>query len=108
MIEEMANCTRPEDRVNQRSTIRTAADAIRIWDRWEKFRKLEHNPEKCGAVFRKDHAQTIKLERDDDSKKSHLALESRTDPLDGGLAHRGGALRRYGLRRQRHRQHAQQ
>jgi hypothetical protein len=30
--------------------------------------ELEHDPEKCAAVFRKDHAQSIKdLKRDDDS-----------------------------------------
>jgi hypothetical protein len=36
---------------------------------------LEHDPEKCEAVFRKEHAQTKrKIERDDDSKKNHHAL----------------------------------
>jgi hypothetical protein len=35
---------------------------------------LEHDAEKWAPVFRKDHAQTKKVERDDDSKKSHLAL----------------------------------
>jgi hypothetical protein len=34
---------------------------------------LEHDPEKWAPVFRKDHAQTKKIERDDDSKKSHPA-----------------------------------
>jgi hypothetical protein len=29
--------------------------------------ELEHDPEKCVAVFRKDHAQIKNLERDDDS-----------------------------------------
>jgi hypothetical protein len=28
---------------------------------------LEHDPEKCVAVFRKDHAQNKELKRDDDS-----------------------------------------
>src|SRR5262249_13455103 len=35
---------------------------------------LEHDPEKWIPVFGKDHAPTNKLERDGDSKKSHLAL----------------------------------
>src|SRR4051812_36421726 len=34
---------------------------------------LEHDPEKWVPVFGKDHAPTINVERDDDSKKSHLA-----------------------------------
>jgi hypothetical protein len=34
---------------------------------------LEHDPEKCEAVFRKDHAQT---KRDDDSSQSHRAFRS--------------------------------
>src|SRR2546430_1525013 len=34
----------------------------------------EHDPEKCVAVFGKDHAPTNNLERDGDSKKSHPAL----------------------------------
>jgi hypothetical protein len=34
---------------------------------------LEHDPEKWAPVFRKDHAQRKKIERDDDSKKSHPA-----------------------------------
>jgi hypothetical protein len=29
--------------------------------------RLGHDPEKCAAVFRKDHAQSKKLKRDDDS-----------------------------------------
>jgi hypothetical protein len=36
---------------------------------------LEHDPEKWVPVFRKDHAQIKEIERDDDSKKSHHALE---------------------------------
>jgi uncharacterized repeat protein (TIGR03809 family) len=41
---------------------------------------LQHDPEKWVPVFRKDHAQTKKLERDDDSKQSHpaLGLQSQT------------------------------
>ena len=35
---------------------------------------LAHDPEKWAPVFRKDHAQIKEIERDDDSKKSHLAL----------------------------------
>ena len=35
--------------------------------------RLEHDPEKCAAVFRRDHAQTKKLERDGVRGKSHLA-----------------------------------
>src|SRR5262249_19107270 len=42
--------------------------------RCNKFRKLEHDPEKCEAVFRKDHAQNNNLKRDDDSSQSHRAL----------------------------------
>jgi probable rRNA maturation factor len=34
----------------------------------------EHDPEKWVPVFGKDHAQINKIERDDESKKSHLAL----------------------------------
>ena len=53
---------------------------------------LEHDPEKHALgprpdgwvpVFRKDHAQKKKIERDDDSKKSHPALSyaaGATDP----------------------------
>jgi hypothetical protein len=37
---------------------------------------LEHDPEKCVAVFRKDHAQTKGIERDDDSKKSQREEKS--------------------------------
>jgi hypothetical protein len=36
--------------------------------------QLELDPEKWVPVFRKDHALTKKIERDDDSKKSHPAL----------------------------------
>jgi hypothetical protein len=35
---------------------------------------FEHDPEKCEAVFRKDHAQNNNLKRDDDSSSSHRAL----------------------------------
>jgi hypothetical protein len=35
---------------------------------------LKHDPEKCEAVFRKDHAQKKNLKRDDDSSRSHRAL----------------------------------
>ena len=35
---------------------------------------LAHDPEKWAPVFRKDHAQIKEIERDDDSKKSHLDL----------------------------------
>jgi hypothetical protein len=38
---------------------------------------FEHDPEKCAAVFGKDHAQNKKLERDDDSSQSHPALACR-------------------------------
>src|SRR5712675_2836641 len=40
---------------------------------WFDRLRLEHDPEKGVPVFRKDHAQK-KIERDDDSKKSHPAL----------------------------------
>jgi hypothetical protein len=40
---------------------------------------LEHDPEKWVPVFRKDHAQTKKIERDDDSKKSHPVLMGKFD-----------------------------
>src|SRR3954463_2443036 len=42
--------------------------------RWREPCYFEHDPEKCAAVFGKDHAQTRKQKRDDDSKKSHPAL----------------------------------
>jgi hypothetical protein len=29
--------------------------------------RLAHDPDMCAAVFRKDHAQSKKLKRDDDS-----------------------------------------
>ncbi len=35
---------------------------------------LEHDPEKCVAVFGKDHAKIKELEHDDDSKTNHRAL----------------------------------
>src|SRR6266705_1073758 len=35
---------------------------------------LEHDPEKWTPVFRKRSCSNKKIERDDDSKKSHLAL----------------------------------
>ena len=38
---------------------------------------LEHDPEKWTPVFREDHAQTKKIERDDDLKKRHPALDRR-------------------------------
>src|SRR5262249_12059839 len=41
---------------------------------------LEHDPEKWEPVFGKDHAPSINLERDVDSKKRHLALA--WNPLD--------------------------
>ncbi len=46
---------------------------------------LEHDPEKWVPVFRKDHAQTKMIERDDDSKKSHPVLrrESLRQQHDG-------------------------
>jgi hypothetical protein len=40
-------------------------------------RKLEHDPEKWIPVFGKRSCSTNKLERDDDSKKSHHALVGR-------------------------------
>jgi hypothetical protein len=48
------------------------------------FRKSPgHDPEKWVPVFRKDHAQIIEIERDDDSKKSHHALvETRVNDYD--------------------------
>jgi len=36
--------------------------------------KLAHDPEKWTPVFRKRSCSNKKIERDDDSKKSHLAL----------------------------------
>ena len=38
---------------------------------------LEHDPEKCVAVFRKRSCSNKNIERDDDSKKSHPALAVR-------------------------------
>ena len=49
-----------------------AEGAVLKDQRRELFRK--HDPEKCEAVFRKDHAESKKLERDDDSIQSHRAL----------------------------------
>jgi len=37
--------------------------------------ELEHDPEKWEPVFGKRSCSNNKLERDDDSKKSHAALE---------------------------------
>ncbi len=48
------------------------------------FSVLEHDPEKWVPVFRKDHAQIKEIERDDDSKKSHPALETRKKCLPFG------------------------
>jgi NitT/TauT family transport system ATP-binding protein len=44
------------------------------WGDAERPRAREHDPEKWGPVFGKDHAQIKKLERDDFSKKSRPAL----------------------------------
>ena len=45
---------------------------------------LEHDPEKWVPVFRKDRGQIKKIERDDDSKKSHHALvDERIPPSEG-------------------------
>ena len=40
-------------------------------------RALEHDPEKWEPVFGKDHAPAKRIERDDDSKKSHHALAAK-------------------------------
>jgi hypothetical protein len=59
---------------------------------------LQHDPEKRIAVFRKDHAQTKKIECDDDSKKksAHSGDEYFTDVLkylsNENLAGNGGVL----------------
>ena len=42
--------------------------------------RLEHDPEKWIPVFRKRSCSSKKTERDDDSKKSHLALDSQRMP----------------------------
>src|SRR5204863_15514 len=48
-------------------------------------RALENDPEKWTPVFGKDHAQPNRLERDDDSKKSHHALgRASLSRLDAG------------------------
>ena len=39
-------------------------------------KSLEHDPEKCDTGFRKRSCSTNNLERDDDSKRSHHALEN--------------------------------
>jgi len=39
--------------------------------------RLEHDPEKWIPVFRKRSCPNKKIERDDDSKKSHLALDEK-------------------------------
>jgi hypothetical protein len=46
------------------------ADARCIWVKPQ----LEHDPKKWTPVLGKDHAECNNLERDDDSKKNHLAL----------------------------------
>jgi hypothetical protein len=47
--------------------------------------RLEHDPEKWKPVFRKDHARNKKIERDDDSKKSHPALGGRPAGVNRAL-----------------------
>jgi len=46
---------------------------------------LKHDPEKCEAVFRKDHAQTKTIKRDGDSPQSHHALLAGDAMPDDGL-----------------------
>src|SRR5258705_5897628 len=67
---------------------------------------LEHDPQKWVPVFRKDHAQTKNIERDDDSKKSHpalgtakthLTIESTMAPSPQKVALVTGAARGIGL-----------
>jgi hypothetical protein len=50
---------------------------------------LKHDPEKWVPVFGKDHAQNKKLEREDDSSKSHPALAGR---IHNGARDRGAAI----------------
>src|SRR5205807_6044867 len=54
---------------------------------------LQHDPEKWTPVFRTRSCSNKKIERDDDSKKSHLALGR------GNVRGRSTALARYGLAR---------
>ena len=56
-----------------------------LWAGARKSALLEHDPEKWVPVFGKRSCSTNKLERDDDSKKSHLALaETRGSPATLG------------------------
>ena len=74
----------PKNREGQPGIIpgRQAADPVegnqivcRFWQRHPASlrQQLAHDPEKCAAVFRKDHAQD-KLERDGDLTQDHRAL----------------------------------
>src|SRR4051812_20011011 len=63
-------------------------------------RSVSMIPEKWVPVFREDHAQTKRIERDDCSKKSHLALRKSRDAQAAlrkrvpSAAHRARALTR--------------
>src|SRR5262245_31846097 len=57
----------------------------------------EHDPEKWMPVFGKDHAQNKKLERDDDSKKSHPAPERVANPCRWGKPARRRAMPQMGV-----------
>src|SRR5205085_2871669 len=49
----------------------------------------EHDPEKCAAVFRKRSCSNKKVERDDDSKKSHPAAAVSSLAIWPQPGHRG-------------------
>src|SRR6266851_3915975 len=57
---------------------RSGQDRCRIYD---SAGRLEHDPEKWGTGFRKRSCSNKKIERDDDSKKSHPALGFATKPV---------------------------
>src|SRR5262245_28208198 len=57
---------------------------------------LEHDPEKWIPVFGKRSCSKHDLERDDDSKKSHLALRGRLNPRRARLQ-RADAIRQTAL-----------
>src|SRR6202008_1316649 len=59
------------------------------------FPAVEHDPEKWTLVFGKRSCPTNKLERDDDSKKSHPALGKRPRAIaDGACSAPQPSLRR--------------
>src|SRR3569623_370468 len=78
--------------------------------RWLGFvNALEHDPEKCAAVFRKDHAQTKELKRDDNATQSRRALAQRSAAWlrPAGLPFQELAIERLFVRTERTRMRAE-